>query len=203
MLLCRQKLMGLKHRVRKRGKQIGIEIKGAKQERKKKREREMENVVVCTFVRGKHDVTQPTRARMQAPRHSTAPRCISFSLLFPPSASTLIKTTCPHISCDCVLRTITWCQSRGAFFFWEPLSQARTTIGARCRRDSPHRRWTGKHLTYPMLWLPLATLLDHRVKSMRTWTLTSMFTPFSLHVAFCSLSKWRLVLYALCLTRVC
>ena len=44
---------------------------------------------------------------------------------------------------------------------------------------------------------------DHRVKSMRTWTLTSMFTPFSLHVAFCSLSKWRLVLYALCLTRVC
>ena len=28
----------------------------------------------------------------------------------------LIKTTCPLISCDCVLRTITWCQSRGAFF---------------------------------------------------------------------------------------
>ena len=45
-------------------------------------------VVVCTFMRGKHYVTQPTRARMQAPRHSTAPRCISFSLLFPSSAST-------------------------------------------------------------------------------------------------------------------
>ena len=50
---------------------------------------QLPRVVVCTFVRGKHDVTQPTPARTQAPRHSTAPRCISlFSLLFPPSAST-------------------------------------------------------------------------------------------------------------------
>ena len=53
-----------------------------------------------------------------------------------------------------------------------------------------------------MLWLPPGTLLDHRVKSMLTrWTLTSMFTPLPL--ALCLLSKWRLVLYTLCLTRVC
>ena len=67
------------------------------------------DVVVCTFVRGKHDVTQRTRARMQAPRHSTAPRCISlFSLLsLLLLVHILIKTTCPHISCDCVLRAIT------------------------------------------------------------------------------------------------
>ena len=51
-----------------------------------KPERTHVTVVVCTFVRGKHVVTQPTRARTQAPRHSTAPHCISFSLLFPPSA---------------------------------------------------------------------------------------------------------------------
>ena len=47
-------------------------------------------VVVCTLMRGKHDVTQLTHAHTHAPRQSTAPRCISlFSLLFLPS-------TCSH-----------------------------------------------------------------------------------------------------------